>query len=333
MTELWTPTVQYRLVDYADEAELEHVIEEIQERLFGRNRVYLDVKRKIGRHGGQRNIPDGYLIDLQGSRPQLYVVENELERHDPLRHIAVQVLQFSLSFESNPLLVKSILMDALSEAADKRNRCEQYIEEHPHYRNLDHLLESLVVDSGFRALVIIDSIPERLETVLLERFRFPVEVMYLTPYESTTGERAYRYEPFLAEVLQPSSDSGSSAQQTIDPLEIDTIVVPARREGFEQTFLGENRWYAIRLNASMRGQIAWIAAYQVAPLSAITHVAPVRSIEPWGDSGKFVVNFAEPAHEIGPLRLAGDGRTTGLQGPRYTAKSRLDTARSLADLW
>jgi hypothetical protein len=35
--------------------------------------------------------PDGYLIDPSGQVPRLYVVENELAAHDPLRHIAVQI--------------------------------------------------------------------------------------------------------------------------------------------------------------------------------------------------------------------------------------------------
>jgi hypothetical protein len=38
---------------------------------------------------------------------------------------------------------------------------------------------------------------------------------------------------------------------TIDPSEIDTIVVPAREEGFPEVFLGENRWYAVRIHPSM----------------------------------------------------------------------------------
>ena len=333
MTELWTSGGQYRVTEYENEAELETAILQLQDRLFGPNRIYLDVKRKIGRRGGQRNIPDGYLIDLQGSRPQLYVVENELERHDPLRHIAVQVLEFSLSFESDPLLVKSILLDALDEAPDHLAHCQRYIGDHPDFRNVDHLLESLVVDSGFRALVIIDNIPDRLETVLLERFKFPVEVMYLTPYESDADEQAYRYEPFLAGVLPPASATGMSERQLIDPQEIDTIVVPARADGFHQTFLGEQRWYAIRMHASMRSQIQWIAAYQVAPISAVTHVAPVKSIEPWGNSGKVVVNFGEPAREIDHIGIVGDARAAGLQAPRYTSKSRLDAASSIPDLW
>ena len=87
---------------YSGEAELERAINQVQKELFGSNRFYLDIKRKIGSRGGTRNIPDGYLIDLVGSKPRLYVVENELSAHEPLRHIAVQILEFSLSFESEP---------------------------------------------------------------------------------------------------------------------------------------------------------------------------------------------------------------------------------------
>jgi hypothetical protein len=56
-------------------------------------------------------------------------------------------------------------------------------------------------------------------------------------------------------------------------------------------FLGEDRWYAVRIHGSMRPQIKFAAAYQVAPVSAITHIAPVRSIEPWKDTGKVVLTF------------------------------------------
>ena len=42
------------------------------------------------------------------------MVENELASHDPLKHVAVQVLEFSLSFESAPHKVKGIVKDALA---------------------------------------------------------------------------------------------------------------------------------------------------------------------------------------------------------------------------
>ena len=42
---------------------------------------------------------------------------------------------------------------------------------------------------------------------------------------------------------------------TADIGELDTIVVPARDEGFQRAFIGEDRWYAIRIHSSMISQI------------------------------------------------------------------------------
>src|SRR5579859_1466468 len=102
MRMVWSSGGAYRRVEYANEADLETAIIEVQRELFGVNRIYLDVKKKIGTRGVMQNIPDGYLIDLTGAKPRLYVVENERADHDLLRHIAVQLLQFSLSFEAEP---------------------------------------------------------------------------------------------------------------------------------------------------------------------------------------------------------------------------------------
>src|SRR3954462_14108598 len=126
MPVIWNDNAQYRLVEYENEADLESAIIQVQSSLFGHDRYYLDIKKKIGTKGHIQNIPDGYLIDLNGHRPRLYVVENELAAHDPLRHIAVQILQFSLSFESEPRAVKTILFNALQAQPQARARCEQY---------------------------------------------------------------------------------------------------------------------------------------------------------------------------------------------------------------
>ncbi len=97
--------------------------------------------------------------------------------------------------------------------------------------------------------------------------------------------------------------------------------------------IGEHRWYEIRVAAAIRPQLKYIAAYQVAPESAITHIAPVKSIEPWKNDGYFVVNFSEPAKPTGPIRWVKDGRVKALQNLRYTTKARLDAAKTLDDVW
>lgn len=334
MSVLWLKDGVYEEVQYRNEADLEAAVLEVGEKLFGSDRVYLDVKKKIGGKGGQRNIPDGYLIDLSTASPRLYVVENELASHDHLRHIAVQILQFSMAFEDEPLLVKRILLDAINAQDKARDLCESYVKARD-FRSLDHLLDHLVHEATFAALVIIDEIPENLENVLASKFAFGVEIMELHAYENAKQERAYRFRPFLADVSQDVAavKLRSPESPSLDTSEIDTVVVPARSEGFEATFLAENRWYAVRLHGSMRPQIKYLAVYQVAPVSAITYIAPVKSIEPWKDSGKFVVNFSEPASKIGPIQLVKGGKVMPLYNLRYTTKKRLEAARNLDEVW
>jgi len=96
--------------------------------------------------------------------------------------------------------------------------------------------------------------------------------------------------------------------------------------------MSENRWYAIKIHAALRPQIKYIAAYQVAPTSAITHIAPIRSIEPWKDTDKYVLNFAEPAKEIPHIVLV-KGSGKAVQGPRYTNRETIDRATTLDDIW
>jgi hypothetical protein len=212
MTVFLTSAQRYRKVAFKSEAELESAVVAHSREIFGDSRIYVDVKKAIGAKGRTRNIPDGYLIDLSGRTPRLFVVENELAQHDVLRHIAVQILQFSLAFEAEKRLVKKILLDALQAAPEMERVCKQYIALQS-LRGLDQLLELLVEDSPFSALVIIDEIPEDLESVLMKKFQFPVELLQISRFENTEGQVAH--------------------------------------------------------------------AFRIAPLSAITHIAPVKNIEPW----------------------------------------------------
>ena len=239
MTRLWTPETTYSALNYQSEQELESAIQRVKGQLFGPDRIYLNVKKKIGAKGGQRNIPDGYLLDLSGSRPRLFVAEVELASHDQLRHIAVQILQFSLAFEAEPRAVKKVLFNALQNEAGAAERCEQYAKECG-LRNLDNMLESLVFDSHFSALIIIDEIPDDLEKILATRFQFGVELLELRKYGAASGDVAYRFHPFLEDVAGRSASEEASPSARADMSEIDTVVIPARDEGFEEVFVGKS---------------------------------------------------------------------------------------------
>jgi hypothetical protein len=332
---LWTPTKKFLAEPFELEDELEQAVISLAMPLFGESRIYLDVKKKIGGKGKQKNIPDGYLLDLSSKiDPKLYVVENELEKHEPLRHIAVQILEFSLAFETAPHKVKEVVRDCLAKDKKAFAKCATYAQQNG-FENVDLLLERIVHNSNaFNALVIIDSAREELETVLLSRFRFPVEIVTLERYSSEDGELVYSFEPFLSDVsvrADVSSESDAKAVQTVDPSNIDTVVVPAQPEGFNEVFIGENCWYAIRIHSSMIPKIKHIAAYQVAPESAITHVAEVKKIERWKDSSKYILYFTEPAKAITPIKLIPkpNGKVKAPQSIRYTSFERLMKAKNL----
>jgi hypothetical protein len=134
-------------------------------------------------------------------------------------------------------------------------------------------------------------------------------------------------------VAMPGADRQVSASEYGQKDERDTVVVPAQEEGFRRVFLGENCWYAIRIGGGMLTKIKYIAAYQTAPVSAITHYARVERIEPYGDEGKYKLVFTEPAKLLPqPIPFA-DAPLGYMQGPRYTIFAKLQLAKRVSELF
>jgi hypothetical protein len=106
-------------------------------------------------------------------------------------------------------------------------------------------------------------------------------------------------------------------------------MVPAREEGFNKVFLGEDKWWAIRVGAAMKDRIRYIAAYQVAPVSAVTHLAEVRDIVPYQDTGKYEVIFNGPAKEITHVPIKDPKNSP--QGPVYVRREDLMNAKYLEE--
>jgi hypothetical protein len=322
---LWNKEEAYIEFPYAKESDLEDAVNEVKDALFGPTRIYLDDKKKIGSKGGVNNLPDGYLLDLTNKQdPKIFVVENDLASHQHLKHIAVQILEFSLSFESSKVKIKNIIKEMLQKRPQDWAKCEAFARDNK-YDNIDYLLESIIQKhDSFNALLIIDELGNELETVLISRFKFPVEVTTLKRFKANSGNILYEFEPFLNEVTEDT--------EKVDISDIDTIVIPAKEDGFNDVFINQNRWYAIRLNASMIPKVKYVAAYQVAPISAITHIAEVKSIEQWNDTNKYVLNFTGPAKKIEQVPL-GISKGKAPQSSRYSSRNRILNAKSLDNVF
>src|SRR5450432_2415598 len=91
---------------FDSEAELEKVIIDNYEYLFGPNSFYLP-KAKIKTADGIGTIPDGFAIDI-GQR-KWYLVEAELIHHSVWNHIAPQVTKQLLASQQS--ITRRILID------------------------------------------------------------------------------------------------------------------------------------------------------------------------------------------------------------------------------
>lgn len=125
----------------------------------------------------------------------------------------------------------------------------------------------------------------------------------------------------------------SKVQKEIKSVNIqDTVVVPANEDGFVEVFLNQDCWYAIRISGGKLNEIKYIAAYQTAPISAITYYAEVDSIESYGDGTKYKLNFKGKAIKIEPINFIGAKAGT-LQGPRYTNLEKLLKAKTWKEVF
>lgn len=91
---------------FVNEAELEQVVFENYEYLFGPTSIYLP-KKKIKTADGFGTIPDGFAIDI--GQNKWYIVEAELMHHSVWNHIAPQVTKQLLA--SCQEITKRILVD------------------------------------------------------------------------------------------------------------------------------------------------------------------------------------------------------------------------------
>lgn len=319
----------FEKISFSKEEDFERVVLELADRIFGTKTIYLDIKKKIkGNKIGV--IPDGYLIDMTISdEPKLYIIENEIVSHDPFKHIGIQMLKFATSFEEERLKIRGILMEEIAKRPESLKRLEYCCQE-ARSRNIDNYLD-IAVYSEFKGLVIIDEARTELYKVL-EKINANISVLEIKTYKSGTGEFAYEYDTlyeFEEEIKVYVNVDKENKQNIVDDrqrrrlrrAECDTIIVPAREEGFKSEFLNNNRWFAIRISAAMKERIKYIAAYQIAPISAVTHIAEIKEIKPYQDSGKYIVYFKNSAISVTPKKVKDPNKSP--QGPVYVKYNEL----------
>jgi hypothetical protein len=310
---------------YADENEYEKMVVANSDLIFGSQGIYFDIKKKIGKAKEGAAIPDGYYLDLKfHEEPVLYFVEIELSDHDVYGHIGEQVLRFAISSEMSKHKIKTILIDDINNDHSKKKKIEDFLRVSSKYNNINELLDKLIFEKDVAVIIVINETSEQL-TRVLSKIKIAADIIEVQSFIANY-KMLHRFTPFqddVTEAVLPSTD--------LD--ELDTIVVPAREDGFKEVFIGQKCWYQIRISTAMLDKIKYIAAYQVAPISAITHVAEVDRIDKYKDTDKYIIYFKDNAKQIRKIPLPGAVKGLAPQAPRYTTHARLIEAKTLSDLW
>lgn len=314
----------YRQYQYALESEFERMIVDNADSIFGKDGIYFDLKKMIGTPKKGAAIPDGYFLDLTFHRcPKLYLVEVELNSHDVYGHIGEQLLRFGISSETDKYKLKRLLSEAIEADAGKQKKMQEFFARSS-FDNYNALLDSVVFDNKPSAIIVINEVTPELMKVMAQ-LTMNTAVIEAQTYVSGKN-KLHRFTPFNDDVLMDLPDDE-------DADELDTIVVPAREDGFQEEFIKNGRWFAIRVSVAMIEKIKYIAAYQVSPVSGITYIAEVDSIQRFKDTNKYIVYFKE--NSLQKISKVGLGARKGMapQAPRYTSYRALTSAKTLDDLW
>jgi len=328
MTTLLLDGVKYKLWTPQREDELEKAVKEHAKDIFGDDSIYFE-KRKIGSELGIRSIPDGFVINFRSKK--LYAIEIELSTHS-YDHIVAQGnrhIDAMDNLNTKHKLVKGFNNEIKSDP-HKKLFAKGFVEE-----DLHDFLTS--ISENPELVIIYDRISNdikqaqralnsRMKTKIIEFKTFGREDVGI-------GVHAHLFEPIVKREI--GIERVPEDKITLPLEQMDTIVVPANEEGFNEVFIGENCWYAIRVSSSVIYKIKYIAVYQTAPISAITHYAEVAKIEKHKGTKKYIVYFKDKAKQIGPLKLIPKpkGKVKAPQAPRYTTFDKLKNAKSLDEVF
>ncbi len=315
----------YDYYDFKLEDKFESKVVEYAKEIFGADTVYFDIKRRISNEK-IISIPDGYLIDFTFEKtPKLYIIENELANHDVYKHIGEQILRFAVSYKGCGHKLKEILLKEIEADNSKKDFIQTKLK-NSDYRNIDDFLEDIIFKKEASCIVIIDKDSSDLQNVL-GQLKMNTDIITFQAFKNGS-DFIYKYSPFQEEIREIEE-----LAPKVNINDLDTLVVPARDDGFNEVFLNQDCWYAIKISSSMLSKIKYIASYQTAPVSAITYYAEVAKIEKYMDTNKYIVYFKNKAEKLKhPIEL---GKKRGLapQSPRYTNIKTLLSAKSIDDVF
>ena len=167
---------RFVLKPFDSESELERVVVENAEYLFGPASIYFP-KSLIATRDGAGTIPDGYVLDLQ--RRVWYIVEAEISRHSVWSHIAPQVAKQIIA-ASNPASKQSLADIAAERVRNDIDLQERFADEGIHAIDIRRVLGEILAKEPIVAMPI-DAVKDDLRE-WATTLRIPVKLWIVRKY-------------------------------------------------------------------------------------------------------------------------------------------------------
>ncbi len=199
---------------FKTEEELEAIVKSQCKLFFGKNTIYLDIKKKIDSKSLGGVIPDAIMFDFNDvDNPEVYLVEVELASHNFYDHIFPQITKF-FAFYRNPKSRDNLTGSIFTYIKSNPNieaEFRVFLKEREIYKTIKDVFE----DSQNILLIIDDQKPEfqEMSETYMDTWGKLVKVEVLKGY-SVNGKKLYSLTPdFTGIELGYSSEEPTEIQK------------------------------------------------------------------------------------------------------------------------
>jgi hypothetical protein len=178
-------TDKYFRAPFNNESEIETVVKDYAEYLFGSTILFLP-KSKITTIGGTGTIPDGFVIDLETE--EWYMVEAELAVHGTWQHIAPQVSK-QLAATDSLTTRENLLKICLEMIKKDKAVADLFADLDIPQLEIHGKLQTILAKPPTIAIPI-DGFPPDLQS-WVKTLKFPVKVWIIEKYQSKDGKNIF----------------------------------------------------------------------------------------------------------------------------------------------
>jgi hypothetical protein len=186
--DLWTPP---------SEDDLEQMVKEHAQDIFGEQSIYLDIKPKLKSKSGIGSIPDGYVI-VFGGLPCWHIVEVELSSHPLYEHIVQQVSRFINGIKN--FNIQREITDAIYEEINKDELLKLKVRRAIEPIEIHRFLSEVISKPPVVTIIIekhTEGLDEALSTLAHTQIKV-VEFQTFVRYGVGLGAHAHLFEPLYA---------------------------------------------------------------------------------------------------------------------------------------